>query len=170
MCIENCNDACKLLNDLGFEGTPVHRFELFYYMMFLATEAYTVAKQKSAKVNEKVRSVLDDFHREMLNYIINEIIIKEKLIKGVDGLHKFSGTFYNTVGLRYLTYRQLFWKGHKQANEKHGSNAYHELIETFINNLFVNPLNDIDKKNLILHFSLRLSAIYSASIDAFNNE
>jgi hypothetical protein len=123
--------------------------------MFLVTEAYKVSNKDSAKRNLQ----LDEFHRDMMNYLFNEY---KEYVSGEYDIVSFCDEFYDKAGSRYKEYREAF-----NADMNNPATILSKTLGAFLDHFLAEPISEDEKLQLMVPLALKLLDIYNGISELF---
>ncbi|MCX5889940.1 MAG: hypothetical protein NTY36_10855 [Deltaproteobacteria bacterium] len=153
------SDLSRLLAAQGFGEQPIDIVEALVFAMFIVADTYSLAKPDQDKTIEEINSFYDD----MQNHFIDRVIIKDYQITEAAEIQAVSDKFYDLCRGRFGEYGEKF----KQDISEPGALSCPNTVSYFLDNLFIQPLNNAEKIDLMGEVSDKIIYLWAACVESF---
>jgi hypothetical protein len=148
-----------LVNDKGLEKYSTNHCELIIFSMFIASEAYIVAKQKQKIAPDEYGAGLEDFYFDMFLHISKKDL-KDKNLK--EDFYKF----FQLLMQRLDEYKRLFYEDLNDQPDEMPS--LEKTINAFIKYVYTEPINMNDKLLIIETNAPKIWAFFVSGVESFS--
>jgi hypothetical protein len=104
---------------------------------------------------------------EMLNYIINEELIKRNVFKSEEEVRGFHAEFYNNIGARYKEYKNLLLEDVSDTVSANTIHLFQKTLMTFSKLVFKDPIESDKIPSFVVQLTLVLATMLKICIHDF---
>ena len=134
-------DLCRLLADQGFGHNPIDIVEVLAFVMFIAADTYRLAKPEKSRAI----AVIHGFYEDMLDYFVNQVIIKDYQVADLEEIRAVSDKFQALSRDRFAEYGDRF----KQDISDPAALSCPTTVSYLLDNLFIQPIEKGEKLRLL---------------------
>jgi hypothetical protein len=159
LCFGMVSNISRLLADKGFGPKPIDIVEALVFAMFIIADTYSLAKPEKDQALE----VINGFYDDMQNYFIHKVIIDDHQIADATEIQSVSDKFYDLSRGRFAQYGEKF----KQDISDPMTLSCPTTVSYLLDNLFIQPLNNEEKIQLMGAVSDRVLYFWTGCIQNF---
>ena len=153
------SDLSRLLAEQGFGEKPIDIVEALIFAMFIVADTYSLAKPDQDRAIEVIHS----FYGDLQNHFIDKVIIKDHQISDAAEIQAVSDKFHDLSRGRFGEYGEKF----KQDISEPGALSCPNTVSYFLDNLFIQPLNNAEKIRLLGAVSDKIIYLWAACVESF---
>jgi hypothetical protein len=153
------SDLSRLLSEQGFGEKPIDIVEALIFAMFIVADTYSLAKPDQ----DQAIAVINGFYDDLQNHFIEKVIIKDHQITEAAEIQSVSDKFHVLSRGRFGEYQEKFQVDISEP----GALSCPNTVSYFLDNLFIQPLNNVEKISLLGAVSDKIIYLWAGCVESF---